>query len=401
MSLTPCGRELLRDRQVARLGHPRRADRAGVAQDEDVVGRHVEVGCVDPRREVVERVEDDRAAGVLEQARRRRRLLDDRAARREVAAQHGHAAAGADRIRARADHVLRVARVDVRDPLAERRAGDVARIQVEQVAQLVEQARHAAGPVEVLHVVPARRLQVDEHRHLAAERVDFVEVDRDPEPSRGRGEMDQAVGRAADRLQDDKGVAKRRARHDLARRRPAALGHRHRDAPALLGRAQTVGVRRRDARRGRQREAHRLDDARHRARRSHHHARSRRRREARVDGLDLGGVDAGRRGSRSTGAGSRCTRRASRRGGGRRASARPGRRSPAGRPTRRPSSAPESSCRSRRSGRPRPSAARGSSPRCPSPSGCAGTCWSDARTTRGSRSSGTPSAARRRASRRA
>ena len=59
------------------------------------------------------------------------------------------------------------------------------------------------------------------------------------------------------------------------------------------------------------------------------------------------------------------------------------------------------SCRSRRSAPPRPSAGRGSSPRCPSPSGCAGTSRSGARSSRGSRWSGTPSAGRRRASRRA
>ena len=58
-----------------------------------------------------------------------------------------------------------------------------------------------------------------------------------------------------------------------------------------------------------------------------------------------------------------------------------------------PSAAPAGSCRSRRSAPPRPSAGRGSSPRCPSTSGCAGTCWSDARSSRGSRWSGTPSAA--------
>ena len=42
-----------------------------------------------------------------------------------------------------------------------------------------------------------------------------------------------------------------------------------------------------------------------------------------------------------------------------------------------------------------PSAGRAPSPRCPSPSGCAGTSRSDARSSRGSRSSGRPSAWRR------
>ena len=69
MSLTPCVAELLRDRQVAGLGHAGRADRAGVAQHEHVVGADVEVGRIDPRRHVLDRIEDDGAAGVLQEAR--------------------------------------------------------------------------------------------------------------------------------------------------------------------------------------------------------------------------------------------------------------------------------------------------------------------------------------------
>ena len=99
-----------------------------------------------------------------------------------------------------------------------------------------------------------------------------------------------AVGRAADRLQDDERVAKRGRRHQLARLGPAALGHRRRLPAARLGRAQPVGVRRRDDRRVRQRQAHGLDDAGHRARRAHHHAGAGRRREAAVDGVDLLGA---------------------------------------------------------------------------------------------------------------
>src|SRR6187455_470324 len=71
-------------------------------------------------------------------------------------------------------------------PLALRRAADIARVEVEQVGELVDEARHAAGPVEVLHVVAPRRLEVDQHRHFAAELVDLVEVDRDAEAPRGR-----------------------------------------------------------------------------------------------------------------------------------------------------------------------------------------------------------------------
>ena len=75
------------------------------------------------------------------------------------------------------------------------------------VADLAHQARVAAGPVEMLHVVVARRLEVDQHRHLAADPVELLEVDVDAEAARDGGEMDQRVGRAADRLQHAQRVA--------------------------------------------------------------------------------------------------------------------------------------------------------------------------------------------------
>ena len=67
-----------------------------------------------------------------------------------------------------------------------------------------------------------------------------------PQPPGRRGEMDQAVGRAADRLQHHQRVAERRRRHQRARLRAALLGERDRPPAARLGRAQPVGVGRRN-----------------------------------------------------------------------------------------------------------------------------------------------------------
>ncbi len=50
-------------------------------------------------------------------------------------------------------------------------------IEIDEVAELRHQLRHAAGVMEMLHVMLARRLQVDQHRHFAAELVERVEVD--------------------------------------------------------------------------------------------------------------------------------------------------------------------------------------------------------------------------------
>ena len=92
------------------------------------------------------------------------------------------------------------------------RADDRRRIEIENVGQLLHQPRHAAGMMEVLHVVIARRLQVDQHRHLLRQRVERIEIERDAGAPRHRGEMHDAVGRAADRLQHDQRIAQARAR---------------------------------------------------------------------------------------------------------------------------------------------------------------------------------------------
>ena len=98
-------------------------------------------------------------------------VLDHRAARREVAAQHRHAAGRLDRIRRACGS--RSGRAPSR-PRRSRRfrvlPATVRRVSSRCVADLLHQARVAAGPVEVLHVVIARRLEVDQHRHLAADR---------------------------------------------------------------------------------------------------------------------------------------------------------------------------------------------------------------------------------------
>ena len=91
-------RELLRDRQIAGLRHAGRALGPGIAQDQDVVRRHVEIGIVDARDHVLDRLEHHGPAGMRQQGRGGGRMLDDRSARREIAAQHRHAAGLLQRI---------------------------------------------------------------------------------------------------------------------------------------------------------------------------------------------------------------------------------------------------------------------------------------------------------------
>ena len=103
MSLTPCVRELLRDRQIAGLRHRRRRMRAGVLQHQNVLGRDVERGIVDARGEVVERGEHHRPALVLEQLGVGGRALEDGALRRQIAEQRDQPALRLERLVARGD----------------------------------------------------------------------------------------------------------------------------------------------------------------------------------------------------------------------------------------------------------------------------------------------------------
>ena len=142
-------------------------------------------------------------------------VLDDRAARaRGCRAAPPCCRCGLIGCGARADDVLAGHRLGAVD----RRRASVPPVTVgasrsSSVVELAQQARHAAGPVEVLHVVRAGGLQVDQHRHLAAERGRTRRGrSRCPSAAGDGGEVDQRVGGAADRLQHDHRVAERRAR---------------------------------------------------------------------------------------------------------------------------------------------------------------------------------------------
>ncbi len=90
--------------------------------------------------------------------------------------QHRHRAFRLDRIFPRTDDILPRHLLGAGDDIAQRLAFDRPRIEVDQVAELRHQFRHAAGMMEMLHVMRARRLQVDQHRHFAAEPVEGFKI---------------------------------------------------------------------------------------------------------------------------------------------------------------------------------------------------------------------------------
>ncbi len=145
--------------------------------------------------------------------------------------------------------------------------------------------------VKMLHVMRAGGLEVEQHRNLPAQLIEGFEIDFHAGAAGDGGQVNQAVGRPADRLQHDHGVAHGGLGDQFAWLGRAGNRHLGGALAARLGNAAAVGM---GCGRGGahgQRQAHRLDDAGHGARRPHHHAGADGRREAAADQLDLGNVD--------------------------------------------------------------------------------------------------------------
>ena len=147
--------------------------------------------------------------------------------------------------------------------------------------------------MQVLHVVVAGGLQIHEDRHPAADRIELVEVDLDPESAGDRGDVHESVRRAADRLQGDERVVERVAAHDPLR---AEVLGRDLDGPSprALGEALPIRVHGGDGRAPRQHHAERLRHAGHGAGGPHHHAGPGGGGEPVVHVLDLGVVELSR-----------------------------------------------------------------------------------------------------------
>ena len=187
---------------------------------------------------------------MLHQARRCGRRLEHRAVRREVAAQHRDAAVRRERVVERPDHLG----VPVRRLLGSSPrcvwplTVSASRWSRPRFAQRAHHRRQAAGVVEVLHQEPARRHQVDERRHVAAERVPVVERQRHADAAGDRQQMDDGVGRAADRAVDAdrvlEGLARQDLRHAHVLARPSRRCGGRPGAPARSGASRRPGSRR-------------------------------------------------------------------------------------------------------------------------------------------------------------
>ena len=172
--------------------------RPGVLQHQEVVGGDVELRIVDARREVVERSRTPRRGLRARTAWGRRRTLEDGAVRRErpksatrpPSLKTVRRTAARRRGRSRPERLSSFARATPATVMQSRCSSGSARAS----------RRRRRRRVEVLHVVLPVGLR-STSTGVSSERRSALEVDFDAEAAGDRGEVDDGVGRAADREQ--------------------------------------------------------------------------------------------------------------------------------------------------------------------------------------------------------
>jgi hypothetical protein len=166
------------------------------------------------------------------------------------------------------DRAVDVGRSLRRQTLAQRLAGHRHAVEMQKRLELAQERAHAARGKKILHVAVADRLEIDQHRRRVGELVELLERDLHAGPAGDRGEMDHRIGRAPQREENPQGVLDRFCVDDPL---GGVLGadELHRCGAGRLGRAQAIGVRRRDRGGTGQDETQRLCEAGHRGGRAH------------------------------------------------------------------------------------------------------------------------------------
>ena len=196
-----------RQAHVAHLRHAGVALGAHVLEHQDAVLVRLEVRAVDAGVVVVNVLEDNGHTGVLQQVGGGRGRLDDGTVRAQVAAQHGQSGLRLHGCVGRADD-LRVVADGTGHVLAQRSARDGRGVHVQHVPEGLDHGWQTASVVEVLHQVFARRQQVDQQRHAAAQPVEVVHVQRNAQAAGDGQQVDHEVGGTADGRVDPNGVLK-------------------------------------------------------------------------------------------------------------------------------------------------------------------------------------------------
>src|SRR5271155_1242112 len=93
------------------------------------------------------------------------------------------------------------------DGVAQRATRDVGGVEVEEGSEFAHKGGQTAGVVEMLHVLSAGRLEVEQDGNLTAQLVESIEVEGNTCAARNCDEVDKTIRGTADGLQNNHGVA--------------------------------------------------------------------------------------------------------------------------------------------------------------------------------------------------
>ncbi len=149
--------------------------------------------------------------------RQNSRSLDNTGVRRQIAAEHGHAALLHIRMIDRVDD-LRISDLAVFNQLADRFSVNrlAVKVQCTELRDLVHDGVDAAGLVQLFHIVRACRCQMTDIRRLLRKFIGYRNLKVDAALMRNGRQMQHGIGRAAERHIDGQGIHEGFLRHDVA-----------------------------------------------------------------------------------------------------------------------------------------------------------------------------------------
>ncbi len=177
----------------------------------------VEVLVIDARVQIFDVLEHHGTAAVAQQVWRGSRRLDDRAIRSEIAAQYRDARRRLEGLGKGTDHGAIPAGC-LGNVFAQRASIGRARVQVEQRRDFAHDGRQSTRVEKIFHEIFARGLQVDQTRQLRTQLIPILERQRHSDAAGDRQQVNDRVGRSADRGIHANGILERRAREDLRKR---------------------------------------------------------------------------------------------------------------------------------------------------------------------------------------
>ena len=161
---------------------------------------------------------------------------------------------------------------------------------MQQRLELAQQRAHAAGRAKVFHIAVADRLEIDQHGRRIRQRIEMIERNFYAGAAGDRGQMNDRIGRAAEREQHAQRVLDR-FRVDQLRWLKFRADQLDRRGAGRLGGAQAIRVHGRDRRGAGQADAERFGEAGHGRGGAHHRAGAGGHRELAFDLGDFVGID--------------------------------------------------------------------------------------------------------------